>query len=1197
MASNQKKRMLAIAIAGATAAGSTVTFAPTAKAYTQQQVQQQVTSSGNDLPFNTGWVVRENTQYITFDQANPFYYLDLNDCYEWRIVRGKDIVSVSPNLQQDERGNVWATGIKLTPAQENLDGIVELHLRDQHGNITIYYLCITNNMSTGEDPSNPVVRTVTETAAPVTVTNTVTETQDPEIVEVTKTVAGQPVTETKTVTPEVRTETVVSTVQGEPVTTTVEKTVTPEPKVVEVTKTVEGKPVVETKTETVVAEPVTKTVTPEPKVVEVTKTVEGKPVVETKTETPEPEVVTETVTRTETKTAAPVTVTDTVTETQDPKVVEVTKTVEGKPVTETKTVTPEVITETVTHYPKPEEPVVETVTKTVTPDVETPAPVTETVTTTLPVEKDSNGTEIVIVNNNENNNYINNGGNPTPGQTNIHSNTSEVVVTEGDADDSIKVSEARLSKNEGDHIRVENSVSIEDSAVEISDESKLELKRNEAGEIIFVATDEAQVGDKIVVKVGEKTIINVTITDETVPNETNTQVSVVEKTIKNTQDVVLESKEGKGSYKVVEGEDKVHVYKNETGEFRFIPKEGATGEFVVEETVDGKIVRYVFTITDQKITREVTTTNTGSVSVTVTPESNEVRVAKGSENLVERKKDENGKWIVLPKGPVGTAVVEIVHPETGRVVGRYDIHIQPSIKNYKILSIQKLKINPIVDGNKLVVVAGGNLGKLEGNTFVPNEDAQGRAKVHEIDADGNVVGEYIIDITRGAFTHDLREKDQFLIAWDENTRVDITKGKDIVDVTVETIDGRKVWVVTPKPGKEGTAVVDLIKTINGEERVVSRYYLNVKKGERNVRIEDEFSSNGETIVVTPGKKGSTIKVVEGGSLVEVKENPDGSVEIVPKDPKKTGGVVVVSIDEDGNVDKQTNINLNGDDPETDQGATILMPENGKDGRSINIKVPKGEGELKLVGKDGKPLDSESGLELIKNEDGNYELKWSGDLNKTPEFKLQWFVDGKLVEEHIGGARTEGGNNYLTFIKNSGNNNTIVDNGSSNGSSVKDLDGKCIAGIVGLAAPLLLAIPVAVLSQVQIPGLEGLSAQIKGAIQDANTRIQQGLGIFNEDRAARAAGLQGAFNIQNPEMLGMAGGALAAITLGLLAVDGLMRACGAEEYTSSYMVGKATGSETLMNGSSGKSAEGTDAEAQAQGGSSSKAEGEATSDKK
>mgnify|MGYP006968463653 CR=1 FL=1 len=85
--------------------------------------------------------------------------------------------------------------------------------------------------------------------------------------------------------------------------------------------------------------------------------------------------------------------------------------------------------------------------------------------------------------------------------------------------------------------------------------------------------------------------------------------------------------------------------------------------------------------------------------------------------------------------------------------------------------------------------------------------------------------------------------------------------------------------------------------------------------------------------------------------------------------------------------------------------------------------------------------------------------------------------------------------------------------------------------MGLTAPLLLAIPVGILSQVQIPGLEGVSAQINGAIQDANNRIQQGLGIYDEDRAQRAAGFQNAFQGVNTEQLGMAAGALGAIAVG------------------------------------------------------------------
>ena len=58
------------------------------------------------------------------------------------------------------------------------------------------------------------------------------------------------------------------------------------------------------------------------------------------------------------------------------------------------------------------------------------------------------------------------------------------------------------------------------------------------------------------------------------------------------------------------------------------------------------------------------------------------------------------------------------------------------------------------------------------------------------------------------------------------------------------------------------------------------------------------------------------------------------------------------------------------------------------------------------------------------------------------------------------------------------------------------------------------------------------------------------------------------------MLGLAAGSLAAITLGLLIVDGVMRACGQEEMTSSYKIGEAMDSEFLMHGSSGKSAEST-----------------------
>ena len=56
------------------------------------------------------------------------------------------------------------------------------------------------------------------------------------------------------------------------------------------------------------------------------------------------------------------------------------------------------------------------------------------------------------------------------------------------------------------------------------------------------------------------------------------------------------------------------------------------------------------------------------------------------------------------------------------------------------------------------------------------------------------------------------------------------------------------------------------------------------------------------------------------------------------------------------------------------------------------------------------------------------------------------------------------------------------------------------------------------------------------------------------------------------MIGIAAGGLGLITAGLLIGDAVLRACGQQEATSSYQLGKATNNDTLMYGSSGKPAE-------------------------
>lgn len=59
------------------------------------------------------------------------------------------------------------------------------------------------------------------------------------------------------------------------------------------------------------------------------------------------------------------------------------------------------------------------------------------------------------------------------------------------------------------------------------------------------------------------------------------------------------------------------------------------------------------------------------------------------------------------------------------------------------------------------------------------------------------------------------------------------------------------------------------------------------------------------------------------------------------------------------------------------------------------------------------------------------------------------------------------------------------------------------------------------------------------------------------------------------MIGLAGGALGAITAGLIIMDVVLRSCGVDEATSSYQLGKATGNQTLIDGSSKKDDQGTE----------------------
>nr|VDG64251.1 Uncharacterised protein [Streptococcus thermophilus] len=73
--------------------------------------------------------------------------------------------------------------------------------------------------------------------------------------------------------------------------------------------------------------------------------------------------------------------------------------------------------------------------------------------------------------------------------------------------------------------------------------------------------------------------------------------------------------------------------------------------------------------------------------------------------------------------------------------------------------------------------------------------------------------------------------------------------------------------------------------------------------------------------------------------------------------------------------------------------------------------------------------------------------------------------------------------------------------SSGSSSVPE---RCIPAVGGLLGVMLLALPIALLSHVKIPTLEGLRAHFSDHIQQTNNKLQRGLGIHDEHTSAWAA---------------------------------------------------------------------------------------------
>ena len=621
--------------------------------------------------------------------------------------------------------------------------------------------------------------------------------------------------------------------------------------------------------------------------------------------------------------------------------------------------------------------------------------------------------------------------------------------------------------------------------------------------------------------------------------------------------------------KVKDGEGLFTYTSDANGNWTVLPVPGAEGTIVISEVFNGtELVEYTINVTPGEVPEE--TRNVDSKSEVTIP--GKIRVVEGEDFLVNGAPT-NGQFKFV-EGANGRVVVETLNSRD-LPTKRWIFNVAPTqVREQRFELTPKSESSITLNSSDFTYTVTGkdvlNVTR-SGDTLniTPKDGKTGEATVEIKNENGTVVERYIYTVVPGkggantatSADYKLSVDGKFTITRLNDNPLQIISGGEWVNLTQD----KNQWVLQPKGPDSVGKTVTVVETRG--DIVVKRYNIEILPQGTPLNFEEI-----RTILYTNVKdeivRGSrdTYTVLRGNDLITVTEPTPGKLQISAQ-PGKAGQATIEIRDPEGNPVRVVEITV----PDTAEGVipepkpsimknpnkpgTYLVDVNGGS-NNVEINICTGNGSCSLV-----PATN------ITDEGG----KLGVDPGNLPGDRI-------VVVPVKNGIRSENVNDYIEIE---------IDRGADTQNGSSEIDGRCIASLVGLSAPLLFLIPVALLSQVQIPGLEGVSAQINNAIREANDYVQRGLGIYDRDRAERAAGVQGAFQIANPEMIGLAAGSLGVITAGLLLIDTVLRNCGQEEASSSYQLGKATNSEFLINGSSGKNSGSQSKDTKDSGSSSSK----------
>ncbi len=507
-------------------------------------------------------------------------------------------------------------------------------------------------------------------------------------------------------------------------------------------------------------------------------------------------------------------------------------------------------------------------------------------------------------------------------------------------------------------------------------------------------------------------------------------------------------------------------------------KPGAEGRFKVTEFYeDVPVTEHVYVVSPFKpIESEYTITSDNELGLVGT----RLHITEGRDLLEDAPSDGESNITISPKrGASGRVVIED-RTESGHVYERFTVNITPGEQqkdvehemtwasaaritaqdgdSYKIVSAKDADGNDI-DGNELVrvreddgdFVVTGRAGKT-GTVTIAVSDKRG------------VYGTYTLTITEaeGAPVHiyDISSNAEFrATVVDESNKFVVIDGAEYLES--QTRDGNQ-WVAKPKADAVGKTVV--IEEQDEDGFAVNTYNLKIVRGATSdSRQLRDYLVIDQPKAYQPLAEGNTFKVVQGADHVTTGKDDKGTFTLTPKSGGEEQFVVTEEYDKDGKLVRTISslIILREHTLPTDNE----FDEPNKDIASAKRDAATGEITVSFD-KAGGDIGFAEGADLVDiTRDGT-------TMVLTPKQGVRGTVSFVPVNDNVQNIT---GYSFDIDTK-SGADGDAPKDGSS--------DPKTVASSVGIATPLVLLLALIAVSQLPIPGLEGVHAQLNAAIDNA-----------------------------------------------------------------------------------------------------------------